>query len=47
MLNSKDLSNEEFDEIDAECKRIASEAARFAEDSPPPALETLYQDVFV
>jgi pyruvate dehydrogenase E1 component alpha subunit len=47
MLSGKSLSNEEFDKIDAECKRIASEAAQFAEESQPPALETLYQDVFV
>ena len=47
MLKSNQLSEAEFEKIDAECKRISNEAAQFAKDSPQPALETLYQDVFV
>jgi pyruvate dehydrogenase E1 component alpha subunit len=47
MIQSKQLSNDEFDRIDAECKRISNEAAQFAEDSPQPAVETLYEDVLV
>ncbi|MBN2552492.1 MAG: pyruvate dehydrogenase (acetyl-transferring) E1 component subunit alpha [Spirochaetales bacterium] len=47
LLEAKQLSNEEFDEIDAECKQISNDAARFAEDSPQPAVETLYEDVLV
>jgi len=47
MLKSKQLSNEEFDKIDVECKGISNEAAQFAEDSPQPAIETLYEDVLV
>ena len=33
--------------IDAECKQINNTAVQFAEDSPPPAVETLYEDVLV
>jgi pyruvate dehydrogenase E1 component alpha subunit len=47
MLKSKQLSNEEFDKIDSECKGISNEAVQFAEDSPQPAIETLYEDVLV
>ncbi len=47
ILKSEQLSNEEFDKIDAECKRISNEAAQFAEDSPQPAIETMYEDVLV
>jgi pyruvate dehydrogenase E1 component alpha subunit len=47
MLAAKQISNEEFDKIDAECKQISNDAAQFAEDSPQPAVETLYQDVLV
>jgi pyruvate dehydrogenase E1 component alpha subunit len=47
MLESKQISNEEFDRIDAECKQTSNDAAQFAEDSPQPALETLYEDVLV
>jgi len=47
MLKSKQLNNEEFDKIDAGCKRIGNEAVQFAEDSPQPAIEMLYEDVVV
>jgi pyruvate dehydrogenase E1 component alpha subunit len=47
LIDSKQISNEVFDRIDAECKRISNEAAQFAEDSPQPAVETLYEDVMV
>ena len=47
LLDSKQISNEQFDKIDAECKQISNEAAKFAEDSPQPAVETLYEDVLV
>ncbi len=47
MIRDGDISNEEFDEIDGECKRLSSEAAQFAEDSPEPAEETLYEDLLV
>ena len=47
MLKAKQITNQEFDKIDADCKRISKEAAQFAEDSPQPAVETLYEDVLV
>jgi len=47
MLKTRQLSNEEFDKIDAECKRISNEAVQFAEDSPQPGFETLYEDLLV
>ena len=47
LLESKQISNDEFDKIDAECKQISNDAVQFAEDSPQPAIETLYEDVLV
>jgi pyruvate dehydrogenase E1 component alpha subunit len=47
MLKAKQLTNKEFDEIDAQCKRISNESAQFAEEGPQPALETLYEDVLL
>jgi pyruvate dehydrogenase E1 component alpha subunit len=47
MLEARQLSNEEFDKIDSECKQISNDATQFAEDSPQPAIETLYEDVLV
>jgi pyruvate dehydrogenase E1 component alpha subunit len=45
MQESGTLSEEEFQALDEECKLASEEAARFAEDSPEPAVETLYEDV--
>jgi pyruvate dehydrogenase E1 component alpha subunit len=39
------LTEAEFQALDEECKRISEEAARFAEASPEPAPEELYEDV--
>jgi pyruvate dehydrogenase E1 component alpha subunit len=47
LIEAKQISNEEFDKIDAECKQISNDAVQFAEDSPQPAVETLYEDVLV
>jgi pyruvate dehydrogenase E1 component alpha subunit len=47
MLQAKQISSEEFDKIDAECKQVSNTAVQFAEDSPQPAIETLYEDVLV
>jgi pyruvate dehydrogenase E1 component alpha subunit len=47
LIDSKQISNEEFDKIDVECKQISNDGAQFAEDSPQPAVETLYEDVMV
>jgi pyruvate dehydrogenase E1 component alpha subunit len=45
MLQEKQLSEEEFLQIDEACKQSSDEAVRFAEESPQPALQTLYEDV--
>jgi pyruvate dehydrogenase E1 component alpha subunit len=47
MLEARQISNDQFDKIDAECKQISNDASQFAEDSPQPAIETLYEDVLV
>jgi pyruvate dehydrogenase E1 component alpha subunit len=39
------LTTEEYERLDGEAKRVSDEAAAFAEESPEPALETLWQDV--
>jgi pyruvate dehydrogenase E1 component alpha subunit len=45
MQESGVLSEERFQALDEECKQASEEAARFAEESPEPAPETLYEDV--
>jgi pyruvate dehydrogenase E1 component alpha subunit len=40
------LSQPELEEMDAEVKRISEEAAEFAENSPEPALEHVYTDIY-
>jgi pyruvate dehydrogenase E1 component alpha subunit len=40
------LSQEELEEMDAEVKRISEAAADFAENSPEPAPEELYTDIY-
>lgn len=45
VKNADLLSEEEFEEMDKACKDISDTAARFAEESEQPALETLYQDI--
>ncbi|MEX0749467.1 MAG: pyruvate dehydrogenase (acetyl-transferring) E1 component subunit alpha [Dehalococcoidia bacterium] len=46
MLSDGALSDEEFDRMQQTAEEIASEAARFAEESPEPALETLHDHVY-
>ena len=41
------LTNEKFDELDKEAKRIALDAVKFAEDSEDPPLEKLYDYTYV
>ena len=45
MQDSGDLSEEQFQALDEEAKQVSEEAARFAEDSPEPPPESLYEDV--
>lgn len=47
LLEKNLLTEEEFKDIDQECKAISDESVRFSEESEEPALETLYEDVLV
>jgi pyruvate dehydrogenase E1 component alpha subunit len=47
LIKAGDLSEEAYQKIDTECKTISVESVQFAEESPEPALESLYQDVLV
>ena len=47
MLEKDLLTDEVYAEMDAECRRISDESAEFAENSPEPALETMYEDILV
>jgi pyruvate dehydrogenase E1 component alpha subunit len=40
------LSQQELEEMDAEAKRVSEEAAQFAENSPEPPLDEVYQDIY-
>lgn len=41
------LTGEKFDELDAEAKEIVNESVRFADESPNPPLDELYNYTFV
>jgi pyruvate dehydrogenase E1 component alpha subunit len=45
MLEAGALTEEQYEALDAECRQTSEEAARFAEESPEPAPESLYEDV--
>ncbi len=47
MIAEGILTEEEMKEIDNECKKIANDSVKFAEESPKPELKTLYDDVMV
>ncbi|KLO21460.1 pyruvate dehydrogenase E1 subunit alpha [Marinitoga sp. 1197] len=40
------ISEEDFLEMDKQCKKIAKDAAKFAEESPEPDLDELYTDIY-
>ena len=40
------LSQQELEEMDAEAKRVSEQAAEFAENSPEPALDQVYTDIY-
>jgi pyruvate dehydrogenase E1 component alpha subunit len=47
-LKSEDvISDDELEEIQAEADRIVTEAVEFADDSPEPRLESLYENLYV
>ncbi len=41
------LTEEEYEEMDKECKAISNESVKFAEESEEPALETMHEDILV
>ena len=47
LTREEKLTNEKFDELDKEAKRIALEAVKFAEESAEPPLEKLYDYTYV
>jgi pyruvate dehydrogenase E1 component alpha subunit len=40
------LSQEELEGMDAEVKKLSEEAAEFAENSPEPAVDELYTEIY-
>ncbi|MBN1834629.1 MAG: pyruvate dehydrogenase (acetyl-transferring) E1 component subunit alpha [Spirochaetales bacterium] len=45
LVESGELSEEQFAALDAECKEASEQAAKFAEASPEPPAQSLYEDV--
>ncbi|PTY00461.1 pyruvate dehydrogenase (acetyl-transferring) E1 component subunit alpha [Spartobacteria bacterium LR76] len=46
LLAEKAITEEQFEAIEAEVKAEADESARFAEESPYPTVESIYDDVY-
>ncbi|TVR60695.1 MAG: pyruvate dehydrogenase (acetyl-transferring) E1 component subunit alpha [Spirochaetaceae bacterium] len=46
MLEAKQLTDKEFDELDKKAKALAKEAADFAESSEEPSLDSMYEDIY-
>ena len=47
MIHDGLLTEEEYQEIDKKAKKIADDSAEFAENSPDPEPEALYEDIYV
>ena len=47
LKKDKILDQADFDAMETEIKKIVTEAVEFADASPDPDLESLYQDVTV
>lgn len=45
MLENRMLTDDEFTNIDKNCRSVIEAAVRFADESPDPKMETLYEDV--
>ena len=45
MTSSGLVTEDEYVAMDKDCKSIVAEAIEFAEQSKPPEIETLYEDV--
>ncbi|QPH53781.1 pyruvate dehydrogenase (acetyl-transferring) E1 component subunit alpha [Pontivivens ytuae] len=46
LLTGKHATEDELKDVDKEIKGIVNEAAQFSQDSPEPALEELYTDIY-
>jgi len=46
MIEAKLLTEEAYNEIDERLKKQVAEAVDFAEESPEPALHTMYEDIY-
>jgi pyruvate dehydrogenase E1 component alpha subunit len=46
MMDQNVLDEKEYEEIDTSIKKQCEESVTFAEESPVPSEEQLYQDVF-
>jgi pyruvate dehydrogenase E1 component alpha subunit len=47
MQENGELTDEELQKIDADIKAVVQDAWDFADKSPEPPLESLYEDVYV
>ena len=47
LTREEKLTNEQFDQMDKEAKETALAGVKFAEDSPEPPLEKLYDYTYV
>jgi pyruvate dehydrogenase E1 component alpha subunit len=47
LTNEYGVSEKELDVIDDEVDEVIEEAVRFAEESPLPALDTLFDNIYV
>ena len=47
MMEAKMLTDDEYEKIDTEAKDVAQDAVDFAESSDEPAIETMYEDIYV
>lgn len=47
MKDAKMISDDEYKKMDDEAKAVVQEAVDFAESSDEPALETMYEDIYV
>lgn len=47
LTNNYGVSEKDLDVIDDEVEEVIEEAVRFAEESPLPALDTLFDDIYV
>jgi pyruvate dehydrogenase E1 component alpha subunit len=47
LLSEGKIDEAKFQELDREARRLSTEAVRFAEESPEPALESLHDNTFV